>query len=127
MGQTPVTQEAYQRVIGSNPGNFTGARLPVGQVTWDQSKSYCEAVGMRLPTEAEWEYAARAGSPAARYGNLDEIAWYTGNSGSKTHEVGQKKPNDFGLYDMLGNVWQWTADMAINTMAKYLLLIRPAL
>jgi formylglycine-generating enzyme required for sulfatase activity len=63
-----------------------------------------------LPTEAEWEYAARAGSTTARYGSLDDIAWYKGNSGGKTHEVGQKQPNAFGLYDVLGNFWQWTAD-----------------
>jgi formylglycine-generating enzyme required for sulfatase activity len=110
MGQTPVTQEAYQRVIGSNPSNFKGPRLPVEQVTWDQANSYCETVGMRLPTEAGWEYAARGGSTAARYGDLDKIAWYSGNSGRNTHEVGQQQANRFDLYDMLGNVWQWTAD-----------------
>jgi len=66
---------------------------------------------MSLPTEADWEYAARAGSPASRYGDLDKIAWYSGNSGGKTHEVAQKNPNAFGLYDMLGNVQQWTADL----------------
>jgi formylglycine-generating enzyme required for sulfatase activity len=65
---------------------------------------------MRLPTEAEWEYAARAGSTASRYGDIDQIAWYKANSGEKTHEVMQKQPNAWGLYDMLGNVWQWTAD-----------------
>jgi formylglycine-generating enzyme required for sulfatase activity len=65
---------------------------------------------MRLPTEAEWEYAARAGSTGARYGDLDRVAWHSANSGGKTHEVGQKEPNAFGLYDMLGNVWQWVAD-----------------
>jgi formylglycine-generating enzyme required for sulfatase activity len=65
---------------------------------------------MRLPTEAEWEYAARAGSAASRYQELDRIAWYAGNSGGKTHDVAQKQPNAWGLYDMLGNVWQWTAD-----------------
>ena len=66
--------------------------------------------GGRLPTEAEWEYAARAGSTGVRYGNLDEIAWYGGNSGNKSQEVGQKAPNAFGLYDILGNTWQWVAD-----------------
>ena len=106
LGQTPVTQEAYQRIIGNNPSGFKGTRLPVENVTWNQAKSHCEAVGMRLPTEAEWEYAARAGSTGARYGNLDAIAWYDGNSGS-THEVAQKQPNALGLHDMLGNVWEW--------------------
>ena len=67
------------------------------------------AIG-RLPTEAEWEYAARAGSAKNRYGDIDRIAWYNGNSGKRTHEVAQKEPNAWGLYDMLGNVWQWTSD-----------------
>jgi len=110
MGQTDVTQEAYQRVTGKSPSNFKGAKLPVETISWNEAQSYCGVVGMRLPTEAEWEYAARAGSTGARYGDLDRVAWHSANSGGKTHEVGQKEPNAFGLYDMLGNVWQWVAD-----------------
>jgi formylglycine-generating enzyme required for sulfatase activity len=107
IGQTEVTQEAYQRVMGSNPSHFQGPRLPVEQVTWNDARNYCRAVGMRLPVEAEWEYAARAGDATARYGALDSIAWYNANSDKETHEVAQKLANAFGLYDMLGNVREW--------------------
>jgi formylglycine-generating enzyme required for sulfatase activity len=110
LGQTAVTQAAYQRVIGSNPSTFKGVDLPVETVNWNEAESFCQKIGGRLPTEAEWEYAARAGSTSARYGNLDDIAWYSSNSGNTTHPVGTKQPNAFGLFDMLGNVWQWTAD-----------------
>jgi formylglycine-generating enzyme required for sulfatase activity/serine/threonine protein kinase len=110
IGQTPVTQEAYERVTNRNPSQFKGQRLPVETLNWNEARSYCSAVNMRLPTEAEWEYAARAGSAASRYGPIDSIAWYNGNSGNKTHEVAQKQKNAWGLYDMLGNVWQWVAD-----------------
>jgi formylglycine-generating enzyme required for sulfatase activity len=111
IGQTDVTQEAYQRVTGADPSRFKGPRLPVDQVNWDDAGKYCQATGMRLPTEAEWEYAARAGTAANRYGDLDRIAWYDSNSDKRTHDVGQKEPNAWGLYDMLGNVSQWTSDL----------------
>lgn len=111
LDQTPVTQQAYARVTGQNPSQFKGANLPVENVDWNEAKAYCTAVGGRLPTEAEWEYAARAGVTSSRYGKkLDDIAWYFGNSGFQSHEVGKKQTNDFGLADMLGNVWQWVAD-----------------
>src|SRR5207244_1857641 len=89
---------------------FRGEKLPVEMVTWSQAKAYCEAVGGRLPTEAEWEYAARAGSDASRYGDLNVIAWHSGNSEDKTHEVGLKQANRWGLHDMLGNVREWVQD-----------------
>ena len=110
LGQTEVRQAAWQRVMGTDPSHFKGANLPVDQVRWYEAQAYCQAVGGRLPTEAEWEYAARAGSVQSRYGDIDRIAWYAGNSGIRTHEVAQKQPNAFGLYDVLGNVWEWTAD-----------------
>jgi formylglycine-generating enzyme required for sulfatase activity len=107
MGETPVTMGAYRRYAKtSGEGD---ASLPVLAV-WDEAVSYCKWAGGRLPTEAEWEYAARAGSTVARYGNLDDVAWYSNNSGGGLKPVGQKQPNAFGLFDTLGNVWEWTAD-----------------
>jgi formylglycine-generating enzyme required for sulfatase activity len=110
IGQTEVTQEAFQKVVSKNPSRVQGAKLPVDSVTWAGARSYCVSVGMRLPTEAEWEYAARAGSLGGRYGDLDQIAWFARNSKSQTHEVGSKQANAWGLYDMLGNVWEWVFD-----------------
>lgn len=110
IGQTEVTQAAYQKVMKKNPSRSKGADRPVEQVSWDEAKKYCELAGMRLPTEAEWEFAARAGTQGARYDNLDKIAWYDKNSNSQTQPVATKYPNAWGLYDMLGNVWEWNAD-----------------
>ncbi len=111
IGQTEVTQEAFEHVTGDNPSKSKWSRmLPVESVTWNEAKGFCATVGMRLPTEAEWEYAARGGSAGARYGNVDTVAWYRGNSGNLMHEVGQKQANGYGLYDMLGNVEEWVAD-----------------
>jgi formylglycine-generating enzyme required for sulfatase activity len=111
IGQHEVTQQVYRKVIGTNPSHFKGDKLPVEDTSWNEAYTYCRAIGGRLPTEAEWEYAARAGTSGSRYGDLDRIAWYNKNSGNKTHEVAQKDPNAWGLYDTLGNVNEWTADL----------------
>lgn len=108
LGQTEVTQAAYQKVMGDNPSVIEGPNYPADSISWVEANVYCTAIGGRLPSEAEWEYAARGGTTSARYGNLDEIAWYVRNSDFTSHPVARKKPNAYGLYDMLGNVLEWT-------------------
>jgi len=116
IGKYEVTQAEWISVMGSNPSMFKGSRLPVESVTWQAVQIYIDTLNdatgkrYRLPTEAEWEYACRAGTTGDRYGDLDAIAWYPANSGGLTHEVGGKAPNAFGLYDMLGNVYEWVRE-----------------
>jgi formylglycine-generating enzyme required for sulfatase activity len=118
LGQTEVTQAAFQRVTGGNPGKHKGDQLPVETVSWNEAFNYCRTIGGRLPTEAEWEYAARAGSTSARYGEPDTVSWHLGNSDHTTHPVALKQPNAFALYDMLGNVWEWVEDTYRGTTSK---------
>jgi len=116
VGETEVTQEAYEKVTAKNPSSFKGAKRPVESIFWNDAAAYCRAIGGRLLSEAEWEYAARAGSPQSRYGDINRIAWYDRNSEKKTHEVAGKAPNAWGLYDMLGNVAEWTADWYLDRL-----------
>lgn len=121
IGQTEVTQELWTAVMGSNPSLFEGTNLPVEQVTWNDCQTFItklnSATGkrFRLPTEAEWEYAARGGNKSRGYkysgsNNIEDVAWYTKNSNSTTHSVATKSPNELGIYDMSGNVYEWCQD-----------------
>jgi formylglycine-generating enzyme required for sulfatase activity len=120
MAKFEVTQGQWEAMMGENPSlNVScGADCPVEQVGWWDAQDFLERLNeaegvegkYRLPTEAEWEYAARAGTSGDLYDDLDSIAWHTNNSGGKTQPVGQKEPNAFGLHDMIGNTWEWVHD-----------------
>jgi formylglycine-generating enzyme required for sulfatase activity len=126
LGDTPVTQALWEVVMGTNPSQFRGPNNPVEQVSWQDCQEFIarlnvriETLNARLPAEAEWEYACRAGTKTATWVGdlqsgqeaeaplLDTIAWYIGNAGGTPHPVAQKAANPWGLYDMLGNVWDW--------------------
>ncbi len=116
--ETPCTQVFWEAVIGENPSRFKDRpEHPVEQVSFDDVERFLAALNAKvpilhaeIPTEAKWEYACRAGSDEPRYGELEQVAWYRDNSNRQTHPVAQKAPNAWGLYDMLGNVWEWCAD-----------------
>lgn len=113
MSKYEVTQAQYKAVMGTNPSTFKGDDRPVDSVSWNDAVEFCRKLSQitgreyRLPTEAEWEYACRAGTSGPYAAKVDAMTWYGTNSGSQTHPVGQKQPNGFGLYDMYGNVWEW--------------------
>jgi len=131
IGKYEVTQAEWEAVMGDNPSDAKGKNLPVVRVTWRQTQDFLEKLNAktgkvyRLPTEAEWEYAARAGNPGHySFGDdtatLGQHAWFRDNSGETIKPVGQLKPNAFGLHDMHGNVWEWTADCAGSNYAPNL-------
>jgi formylglycine-generating enzyme required for sulfatase activity len=124
LGKTAVTQGQWEALMGNNPARFNGEDHPVEMVSWNDAMEFCTKLTERerqagrvpdgyeytLPTEAQWEYACRAGTTGDYAGNLDSMAWYSRNSGKTTHRVGQRQPNAWGLHEMHGNVWEWCRD-----------------
>lgn len=142
MAKYLVTQDLYLEITQDSPSTFKGNKKPVETVSWKEAIVFCnllsensgltpcyswnnnseeilfdsKANGYRLPTEAEWEYACKAGTTGIRYGEIDTIAWYKENAEKTTQDVGTKEPNAYGLYDMLGNVWEWCSDIYDETV-----------
>jgi formylglycine-generating enzyme required for sulfatase activity len=115
LGRTEVTAAGYNSRPGGPPVDASDGHLPAAGVAWAEARDYCAAAGGRLPTEAEWEYAARAGTTTRFHAAPADVAWYEGNSEGRPHPVGTKAPNAFGLHDMLGNVAEWVRDRYYNT------------
>jgi formylglycine-generating enzyme required for sulfatase activity len=136
LARYPVTMGQYDAITNKSPNSLDGDLKPVVNISWNDAIAFCnllsekaglkacysisnegniicdwESDGYRLPSEAEWQYACKAGTTGYRYGEINKIAWYNENSGGKIHEVGRKEPNAWGLYDMLGNVWEWCFDL----------------
>jgi len=122
LGKTPVTQKQWKKIMGTGPSKFKDENRPVETVSWEEIQEFIQKLNTRentdkyrLPSEAEWEYACRAGTQSRYFfgddeSKLGDYAWYVRNAGRKTHPVGKKKPNPWGLYDMHGNVWEWVQD-----------------
>ncbi|MBD5319776.1 MAG: formylglycine-generating enzyme family protein [Bacteroides sp.] len=130
IGKTEVTQALWTAVMGSNPSRHKGQNLPVETVSWNECQEFINRLNsitgrnFRLPTEAEWEYAARGGNRSSSYvysgsNNLQSVGWHKDNSGNSTHLVGSKLDNELGLYDMSGNVLEWTSDLWSDNYSSY--------
>ena len=136
IGKTEVTQALWQAVMGSNSSRFEGADLPVENVSWDDCQEFIQKLNrltgcnFRLPTEAEWEFACRGGNNSRGYkysgsNVIDDVAWYLGNSGLKAYPVATKAPNELGIYDMSGNVWEWCSDWYAHYTANFFTQTNP--
>lgn len=121
IGETEVTQQLWEAVMGNNPSSWKRGNLPVEYVNWNECQTFIQKLNQltgkrfRLPTEAEWEFAARGGNMSREFKysgsyTIDDVAWYEGNGGYKTHDIKTKQPNELGLYDVSGNVWEWCQD-----------------
>lgn len=130
IGKTEVTQELWKAVMGKNPSTSRGKNNPVDMVSWNDCQAFIQKLNQltgqtfRLPTEAEWEYAARGGNKSGGFkfsgaNVIGKVGWYSGNSNSQTHPVASKMPNELGIYDMSGNVWEWCSNLYDDETGQY--------